>query len=265
MKKVLLILFCLILVGCSFKFNNDQKIKRQVIYEKDGIKVFAESLRIIDGKPILDIYAENKSKKDIIIQVDYLLVNDFMTGYIFSMNVDSKNKSLGELKISKEDLDRSEIDIINSLEFNLVIIDPNDWSTIDIKENIKLETNSKEVSEYKPKGDLIFSPGVNIYVDQVDYVNSLWGVDLYFYLENNLDEDISITASNVFVNGKSIEAISSMNVPSNKKAFTIVGFKKEDLDKNNIDIIKEVELNFTVVDMNTMEELFTTDKIKIKY
>ena len=75
MKKVLLILFCLILVGCSFKFNNNQKIKRQVIYEKDGIKVFAESLRIIDGKPILDIYAENKSKKDIIIQVDYLLVN----------------------------------------------------------------------------------------------------------------------------------------------------------------------------------------------
>lgn len=279
MKKYLLSLFiiCLLLVGCGNKDTDNKKesgkesktksqIEETVIYEKDDIKVIAKSINY-DGYmgPSIKIYAENNSDKDVTVQTDYLIVNDLIVGNIFSMDVAAGKKANDEIFVMKEDLELSKIDTFKTIEFNLFIIDPTTWDTIDTKKGIKLETNAKDyVQKYEHNDNLVLDKnGIKIYYEKMDE-DSFWGIDVYFYIENNSNKDITIQVEDTSANGFMMEPVFSEDIPAGKKVYSSMSFYDDDLEENDVSKIEEIETEFIVFDMDTYDDIFETGKIKIE-
>jgi len=278
--SILVICLCLILVGCSGENSkenkkedkkenkNEAQITEQVIYEKNDIKVIAKSIEY-DGYigPSIKLYVENNSSKDITVQCDIFSINDLMINTIFSMDVAKGKKANDELFISKEELEISKIDTFKEIEFDIEIIDPNTWDTIDTKKNVVLETDATSyVQKYEPEGKLVLElNGVKIYAEKVDTKNSVWGMDVYFYVENNSNDNVTIQAEDVSVNGYMIDPTFSVDLPVGKKAYTSMSFFEEDLKDNDIKSIEEIELVFDVWHMDTWDDLFKSKTIKIEF
>ncbi|WP_421688163.1 hypothetical protein [Ureibacillus sp. MALMAid1270] len=112
-------------------------------------------------------------------------------------------------------------------KFELYIIDADSWDEIAVSDLIKLTTSADPnfVQEYDDSGFVAYdADGVKVVVKKLNSSESFWGADVYLYIENNTEKDITIQARDVDINGFMVEPAFSSDVGAGKKAFDTMTF-----------------------------------------
>lgn len=93
--------------------------------------------------------------------------------------------------------------------------------------------------------------------------DGFWGPALKILVENNGTKSVIIQTRNSAVNGIMVLSLFSCDVAAGKKANDEIVFEASSLKIASISVIKDIEFNFVVLDSETYNTIFETDKISI--
>ena len=110
-----------------------------LLYDENNVKIYFTGISYVRGNTKLNVYIENNSDKNLMIQVDKFTVNDFVVNTLFSSHVPIGKKNNDDITILKSSLEKNNITEFNSVEFTFNIINDDDWSDNVNTEPIKLE------------------------------------------------------------------------------------------------------------------------------
>ena len=245
-------------------------LAEQVIFEQDGVRITAKGLDT-DGSlfgPALKLLIENDSDRSIGVQARNVSVNDLMVGCAFSGEVAPGKKSNEEVTFLDSDIKAANITVFQKIEFTLHLFDPDSWDSILDSDPIVL-TTSADPAYVQPVDDSGFTAmeqdGVKVVVKKLDSADSFWGADVYLYIENSSQKDVTVQVRDVSINGFMVDPLFSCEVPAGKKAFDAITFLQSDLADNGITDITALELSFHVSDMKTWKTIYETDTVQITF
>jgi hypothetical protein len=250
--------------------STDIHIEEQVVFDQEGIKITIKSLDIESSffGPELKVLIENNNAIDITVQVRKASINDIMVDAMFSSDVATGKKINDEITFMSSELEDAGITTIKEIEFSFHIFDTDSWDTIIDSDMIHIETSADDafVQEFDDSGFLaVDSNGVKIVIKKLDSEDSFWGADVYVYIENNTNQDITVQVRDVSIDGFMVDPIFSSDVVSGKKAFDSISFMESDLVDNEITDIKTIELKFHVFDMDSWDTIFDSDIVSVTF
>ncbi len=289
-KKNLLVLvlvfFLLFITACSSSDNQNGAVKdvsntneskeeskvnveEQTLLDQDGIVITLKSLEQ-DGLfgPALKVLIENNSEKLITVQTRDSSINGIMADTIFSSDIAPNKKGNDEITFMQSDLEQAGISMIQDIELKFHIFDSDTMDGIIDSDLISIKTTAdpKYEQAYDDSGEMVLEEkGFKIVMKRVDSEESFWGADVYVYIENNTDEDATIQARDVSINGFMIDPIFSSDVSAGKKAYDAITFLESDLSDNDISIIDEMELSFHIFQADGWDAIFDSPKISVTF
>lgn len=244
-------------------------VEEQVIYEGNDIVVTVKGFNknSLLG-PEVKVLIENNFAKNITVQTRKSSVNGLMTETVFSADVAAGKKVNDAITFMSSKLKAAGITTIKDIEFSLHIFDTESMDTIVDTDLIKLKTSVDEsfVQKFDDSGFTAYdADGIKVVVKEMNSSESFWGSDIYLYIENNTDKDITVQARDVSVDGFMIDPMFSSDVVAGKKAFDTMTFMESDLKENDIKEINSLEFKLHIFDMDTWETIKDTDIIKVSF
>lgn len=244
-------------------------VEEQVLLDQNGVVISLKSIEY-DGiyGPSLKVLIENNSDKAITVQTRNSSVNGVMVKTIFSSSIEPQKKVNDNIIFIQSDLDAAAISIVKDISFNFHISDNESWTESFDTDMIEIVTNedSENVQDYDDSGLVVFDENdLKIVIKKANSEDSFWGADVYVYLENNSDKNISVQARDVSINGFMVDPIFSCDVATNKKAFETITFFESDLKDNGIEHIEEMELSFYVFNTDDWLDAYDTPKISVTF
>ncbi len=245
-------------------------VEEQVVFDQEGIIITIKSLDLEDSffGPELKLLIENNNEKDITVQVRKVSVNDIMIDPIFSADVATGKKINDGMTFMDSELEVAGITTIKEIEFIFHIFDAESWDDIIDSEVIHIETSVDKnfVQEIDDSGFLaVESNGIKIIVKKLDSQDSFWGADVYVYIENNSDQDVTVQTRDVSIDGFMVDPIFSSDVVSGKRAFDTITFMESDLEENGVTDINSLELRFHVFNMESWNTIFDSEIVSITF
>jgi len=244
-------------------------VNEQVLLDEGDIKITLISL---DNEgywgPSLKLYVENNSDKDVTIKPRDVSINDIMIRVLYSYKVQAGDKGESDFDFSSSDLETAGIETIKDIQLKFNIVDTSTDETIFGSDVINITTSADPsyVQSYDDSGFVALDQnGYKIVVKNVDDTESYWGADIYLYIENNSNTNITIQVRDTSINGISIDPMFSCNVEAGKKAFDSISFLEDDLTKNNIEKIENLECSYTILDASTFGTLLNSDSIVVNF
>jgi len=254
----------------TIQTNSDVSLSEQVVFDQEGITITVKGLDMEDSffGPEITVLIENGNEKDITVQVRDISINDVMVDAYFSSDVASGKKANDGITIMEDYLETANIQTIKTIEFSFHIFDSESWDTIIDSDPIVLTTLGSEsyVQEYDDSGTVaVDTNDVKIVIKKLDSEDSFWGTDVYVYIENNSDQNITIQVRDVSINGFMVDPIFSADVVAGKKAFDSIAFMESDLTDNDITEITSIELKFHVFNMDNWDTIFDSEIVNITF
>lgn len=244
-------------------------IEEQVIYDENDIKVTAKALEYEDWfGPSITVLVENNSQQNITVQTRNSSVNGLMIDTMFSCDVAAGKKANDSITFYKTELDVANIEILKDIEFQLHIFDSDEWENIADSDTITLTTSADPayVQQCNTDGFVAYEDeAFKIVVQKLDSDDSFWGSELYVYIENNGDKNITVQARDVSINGFMMEPVFSCDVLAGKKAFDSVTFFQSDLDDNGITDITEMEIKFHIFNADSWKDICDSDTVTVTF
>ena len=109
-----------------------------LIYDQNNVKIYYVGLSESERRTNLDVYIENNSDKNIMVQVDDFTVNDFVVTTSFSSDVPAGKKVYDDISILNSSLEKSNVEKIETIEFYFDVFNADDWSDAFEKKSVKL-------------------------------------------------------------------------------------------------------------------------------
>ena len=246
------------------------KIAESVLVDESSIKITALDLNLKDALwgPELKLLIENNGEKDVTAVVKYAVINDIMVENMLSCDVQAGKKANDEITFLAESLEVSGITTIKDIELVFEIYDTETLETLFVSKpaSISASSDSAFVQKVDDSGAVaVDENGVKIVIKQLDSKNSITGIDVYVYVENNTDDPIAVQTMDESVNGYMITPYFYCNVLPGKKAFSAISFFEEYLKDNNITEIKELELKFEINNPDSWDTIFESEAISVTF
>lgn len=123
------------------KAETTTNIKGTTLYEKNNIRIIGQYVdeNSFWGASLL-IYIENNTNKNITVSVDNVAVNGNMVNASCSKEVYPKRKAFTDITLFESDLEKNEIQSIDTIELLFEIYDSDTYDTIDKSGKIKIMT-----------------------------------------------------------------------------------------------------------------------------
>lgn len=244
-------------------------IDEQVIVDQGGIKVTVKSFDMNgDWGPTISLLLENSTDKSVSVQALGSSVNGVMLSTWFSSDIAAGKKSNEEISYAQKDLDIAGITVIKDIEFYFSVYDSESYDAIFDTEIIKITTSADPsyVQTYDDSGTVIFEQdGYKIVVKGMDMPGVYDGADVHFYIENNGDKNVNVSAQNVSIDGFMIEPYFSLEVVAGKKAFATMSFTDADLTANGIKTIGALDFEIVIYDEITWETLVEAEAVSVTF
>ena len=101
------------------------------LYNKDGIRILAQ---YVDEDTFLgtavQVFMENTSKRDVIIQCENMSINNMMVEGYFSTQLNSGKMAIDTIDVLSSDLEENNITQVQDVELNLLILDPDSFERL---------------------------------------------------------------------------------------------------------------------------------------
>lgn len=248
--------------------NTDVSIEEQILYDANDIKITATGLDDSWYGTELKLLIENNSSQDITVQARNANVNGYMVTTSMSADVAAGKKANDSLTFETTSLKDCGIETMATMEFYFVIIDSESFEDIYNTDVITINTSVAEgyTQTYDDSGEVLAEVnGIKIVSKGLSEKDSFWGPGLIVYIENNSDQDITVQARDVSINGFMVDPSMSEDVVAGKRAITAVQFFDSDLEDNGIETINDLELYFTIFNLESWNEIANTDVINLSF
>ena len=239
-------------------------IDEQLLLDRDGIVITATGLEETWLGPEINILIENNSGQPLTVQARNTSVNGYMVEPVFSCDVAPGKKANDSITFTGSDLQKCGIEVIARVELVFHVFNTDSWATVFDSEPVVIETSAAGTytQEYDTSGTVVFDEaGFKIIFKGI--AESMMGPEAVLYIENNSAENITVQARNTSVNGYMVEPIFSCDVVQGKKAVDSLSFFEEDLAKNGIEKIEEIELYFHIFSPESWNTILDTGTIKV--
>lgn len=243
---------------------NLETIEETVLFEREGVRVTAQGIDNDDfwGKA-LNVLIENDSDKNIGIQCNSLVINNYMITDLFSASVAIGKKSNEAITLYSSSLDAAGIDTISEIAVSFHVFDDDSYETLFDTEEIVIKTSAYGTVEQPALDDgneLLNKGGIRIvgkYVDEDTFL----GTGVLLFLENKSEEDVVVQCNNMSINGFMVEPLFSTRVNQGRMALSTIEILDSDLDKNKITEVQEIELVFNIINPESYETIYDSDPI----
>ena len=244
-------------------------ISETVIYEAADIKITATGLSEGLTGPEVEVLIENNSAENVIITSELVSVNGFMMPYAnLYCEVAAGKKANDSINLLNTELQHAKIDKLATIEFRIEVQAQNTYNTIAKSDMITLQTSIQNHTQ-----DVDNTGMKTIYEDENYKIvckglleDDVWEGSLVFYIENNTNRSISVYAENISINNYMNDVTFWCDLkPSTKiiDGLTILEFEAP--NTSSITDIKNIELNFRIIDFETWDNLLTTDKVVLTF
>lgn len=239
-------------------------IEEQVLLDKDGLKIVATEIITDsiwgDGVKLL---IENNTDTNLGVGCNALIVNNYMLNDLFSSTIAAGKKANETMYISSSQLKASGIDNVGQIEIYFHIYDADSYKTIYDADCVTIKTSGFDTMDTKALDDgkeLINQNGVRIIGKYVDE-NSFWGASILLYIENKSGKNIGVNCENMSINGFMVSPLFSSTVYDSKMVIDDITILSSDLEKNNIEKVQDIELQFHVYDADSYSTIFDSDPV----
>lgn len=244
-------------------------VEEQTLLEQDGVKI---TLKELDNDALmgaeLKLLIENNSEQNLTVQANNVSVNGIMIESVFSCDVAAGKSANDGITLLSSDLEQAGIENIQNVELNFHIFDTESWDTVLDSDTIYIATSLDGTEEQNVDDSgvvLLEQDGIKITVKEADSEESFWGADIYIYVENNTDKNVTVQASSVSLNGFMVEPYFSCDVAAGKKAYDTITFMESDLEENGIDSISDMEISFHVFNTESWDTIFDTEALAVSF
>lgn len=240
--------------------NKKLTITEQVLHDSDGVKITVTGVgESIFGTEI-KIFIENNTDKDIVVQSEYIIVNNYMIDALFSEDVPAGKKANGEITLMG--LDDAGITKIGLNETYMYTADSSTFKRITEFGHAEIRTNLYDVMDgNKSIGTTLMErDGIKVVAQHINN-DSFWGKDVVLYIENNSDKDVTLSVENLSVNDFAIDGLDVFTVLAGKKTVDSITLFESELEENNIETVTKVEFKLWAYDPSTFKTHFTSDVI----
>lgn len=239
-------------------------IDEQVLVDANDVKITAKGFEKggFMGDE-LKLLIENNSSEDIIVQLDALIVNDYMVNDLFSEDVAAGKKANAEVNLLSSELESAGIDNIGQIEMRFKYIEPDTFHTFYTTDLVSLKTNQFDQMDTTPNDDgkeLYNANGFRIVGKYVEE-DTVWGNAVILYLENNTDQNVTFQCEDMSVNGFMVNPIFSSTVYPHKKAVSDITLFESNLEENGIESVDDIELTFRILNSENFSEIIKTEPI----
>lgn len=245
--------------------NDDNKvdfsIEKQVCFENDGVKVTAVSAEndLILGMGI-KLLVENDSDRDITVQTNAVMVNNFMASSIYSADVAKGKKDNSMLYIASGSLEAAGIKKIGQIEIYFRVFDSDSFDSIYNSGCVTIKTSLFDSMDINPDdsgSELYNKNGIRVagrYVKE----NTLWGASVVLYIENNTDKNIIISCDDLSVNGYMATSLLYSSVYGGKRSFDSIAIFESFIEENDIKNIETIELKLKIYEEGSLDAIDKT-------
>lgn len=254
------------------KTDNKEKeatVEEQVILEQNGIKVTLKSLSHDSFMgPELKVLVENTSEQNVTVQTDSVSVNGIMIQSLFSCEVAPGKSANDGISLMNSDLEQAGIKKIQNVELKFHVFDTSSYSTLFDSDTIYIAT-SLDGTEEQAVDDggvvLLEQDGIKLTVKEADSDSSFWGADIYIYVENNTDKNITVQAREVSLNGFMVQPYFSCDVAAGKKAYDTITFLENELKENEIKSISNMDISFHIFETSSYSAILDTESLNVSF
>ena len=244
-------------------------VASQTVVNQDGVAINVTGLNAngFFGSE-LKLSITNGSNYNIVVQARDMSVNDVMIDPIFSQDVAIGKSANSEVALMTSSLQQAGIKTIQKIETKFVVIDKDSWTELFVSPISVINTSAAGTftQTYNTAGTVLLDNGAfKVIAQKIDSKNSFWGADIYMYIENNTNQDITVQAHDVSVNGFMVDPIFSQDVCAGKKAFSTITFLDSDLQKNGITTITTMDLKLYIFDPATVNTIMETAVITVPF
>lgn len=251
------------------RVSDQVSVDERIVLDRDGIKITVKSLAT-DGMwgPCFKVLLQNDRSDSVTVQVRDLAINGAMADCIFSCDVAAGKQANDEIIFMTSDLETAGIKVIKEIELKFHVFDAESWDTIFDSDAITITTSAEGSFDqtFDATGFVALDQrGFKIVIKHLDNEESFWGADIYVYIENNSDTDVTIQIRDMSVNGFMIDPVFSSEVLAGKVAYDTITFLDDDLIDNDIDSIDELEFKFHIFESSGWDTIFDSEKITVKF
>lgn len=241
-----------------------ETIEETVLLDQDGVRITAKEIEddSIWGKGI-KVLIENDSEKNIGVQCNSIVVNNYMITDLFSSTVAAGKKVNDTINLLSSGLEEAGIDTISEINISFHIFDADSFDTLFDTDEITLKTSAYGTVEQLAMDsgkELLNKDGVRI-VGKYVTEDSFWGAGVLLFIENKSDSDIIVQCDNMSVNGYMVTPYFSCQVNKGRMALDTITILSTDLEENGIDEVKNLELNFNIINPKNFDTIYQSDPI----
>lgn len=242
-----------------------ESIQSELLFEWEGIKVTSKEIVNDDiwGKG-LKVLIENDSEINATIQLNHIVVNNYMISNLFSTTVAAGKKANETIDLSTPVLETSGIDVIGEIALSFMIMNSDSYDRLFDSEEIVIKTSendSMEIVSLDEGKELLNFEGIKVVGKYVEE-NTIWGTGVQLFIENQRDDNVIVQCENMSINGFMVSPYFSSTVNSGRYAMDSITVFASDLEENDIESVEEIELVFRVLDADSYSTIFESEPIE---
>lgn len=234
-------------------------IEKTVLIDQKQIKITA--LEYVEdslwGQGI-KLQIENNSNENISVTLSSMSANNYMvTNDLFYCDVAAGKTGNDTIYLPDSFLRSTGIETVADITMDFLISNSDTYETLFNVNNVELATSaSGSISQaaLDEGKELYNKDGIRIIAQYVNE-NSFWGTAVELFIENTYDKNVIIQCNNMSINDFMVEGYFSTQVNSGKMAIDAIDVMTSDLEKNNITEVKNIELNFKILNPNSFETI----------
>lgn len=236
-----------------------------VIYDEDNIRITATGIKDgFMGKEI-NFLVENNTAKNIAFTGDLFIVNGItVPGYVY-IDVAAGKKSNDSLSFFSSDLLAAGIDQLGTVECkDASIVDTDSYDTLD---DLSFVLSTSAAGQFEQKiadeGTLVYeNAGIAVFSQVISH--EIYGKSVRLLVRNRSEEDVTVQAENISVNGYTVDAWMYDKVYSNTIRFCELGLFSSGLEENGIELIETVTFHLKLIDADSFDTIHESEEIEIR-
>ncbi len=241
--------------------NTNIHVAEAIVYDSEGVTIQVHSIDYGSGLgPRLILLIKNDMATTINLIASDVVVNGFMIDATLTANILAGETRVEALLLPISELDVSQIEDIQYIEFCFQIADSEAWSRSITTERVRVETDANQdfaQTLLNTGRFLIECEGVRI------ALNKLENEKMIVYIENNTDTDITIKVFGVSVNTAQVEVDFKEDVIAGAKIYKELVLRPVSSETLDLSKIDEIELQFQAFVKSDNQLIFETESMKL--
>lgn len=217
----------------------------------------------------IHVLCENKSDRPLMFSWNNTSVCGFMYDPLWAEEVAAGKKVNTTVGIDTYALEQMEVESVDEITFTLYVQDSEEFMNEPVvNQQFTIYPTGKTADtavfpEYRHRD------GETVIVQNEDITFIIQNVDdeladyytLNCYIANHTDKNLMISWEDVSVNGFMVNPFWAMNVAAGKQAYSEIIFYRSDLEKQDIEVVQDIEFSLLVSDYDDWEADYLLNEV----